>query len=174
MANYKSSYTGAQIDKAIKAAKDTPANAMLKSINGVISAATGDVDYVTPATVDELQAAIDDRSVWWHHHMLYNITPKGTVSANFTGTAVNTSATTDTTSIYSITGVGSLPSMTASVTDRCLTFSFDAGSIPTRSSVSVPSATHTHSVTATGSVSATFTGTKANYQTDDAEESTPV
>lgn len=174
MANYKSSYTGAQIDTAIKAAKDTPANSMLKSVNGVISAATGDVDYVTPATAEALQADIDDRSVWWHHHMVYGITPKGNVSANFTGTAVNTSATTDTTNIYSITGVGSLPAMTASVTNRCLTLSFDAGSVPTRSSVSVPSATHVHSATAEGSVSATFTGTKANYMTDDAEESTPV
>ena len=122
-------------------------------------------------------------------------TPAGTVSSSFTGTAHNhtfsgTPAksgipdTTNVTTIYSITGVGSLPShsytapsLKGSVENQCLTLtfnsgshSFSAGTLPTREAVSLPNTNHTHSVTATGtignatvggSVSSTFTGTEA-------------
>ena len=145
-----------------------------------------------------------------------SITPAGTVSPPiFTGTAHShtfagksvTSEkpdTTNVTTIYSITGVGTLPSaslssgtlpscsytapsLTASVSNQCLTISlsggshsfsagafptltFSAGTLPTREAVSVPNTNHTHSVTATGTignatasgtVSSTFSGTEA-------------
>lgn len=122
-------------------------------------------------------------------------TPEGTVSSSFTGTAHNhtfsgtaVTAGKDTknvATVYSITGVGSLPShsytapkLTGSVENQCLTLTFDAGShsfsagsLPERSSaISVSTANHTHSVTAAGtignataggSVSSTFEGTEA-------------
>ena len=111
----------------------------------------------------------------------HKYTPAGTVSKpTFTGSAVTSGKpdTTNVTSIYSITGVGTLPShsytapaLTASVSNRCLTLSwsagshsFSAGSLPTRSSaISMPNTSHTHSVTAAGTVSQpTFTGTEAS------------
>ena len=126
-------------------------------------------------------------------------TPAGTVSKpTFTGTAVNTGAaggTNGTTTVYSITGVGSLPSatytapthsftapsLTMSASNRTLniTFSagsstftagsldFKAGSLPTRSSgITVATGTHVHEVTAAGTVSQpTFTGTAATVST---------
>ena len=130
-------------------------------------------------------------------------TPAGIVSSSFTGTAHNhtfsgtpaTSGkpdTTNVTTIYSITGVGSLPSaslssgtlpscsytapsLTASVSNQCLTLSlsggshsfsagafpkltFSAGSLPTREAISVPNTNHTHSVTASGTIGNTTTG----------------
>ena len=96
-----------------------------------------------------------------------NYTPAGTISTpTFTGQEVTTGAS-DSQNIYSITGVGSLPSvtytapsLTASVSNKCLTLtfsqgshSFSAGSLPTRSQVSVSSGGHTHKVTAKGTVS---------------------
>lgn len=111
----------------------------------------------------------------------HEYTPAGTVSTpSFTGSAVNSGKpdTTNVTTIYSITGVGSLPSHTytapsfsGTVANQCLTLSFSAGShsfsagsLPSRSSaISMPNANHTHSVTASGSVSQpTFTGTEAS------------
>ena len=94
----------------------------------------------------------------------HKYTPAGTVSQpTFTGSAVTSGASSGTTSVYSITGVGSVPSLTASVANRCLTLTFSAGSVPTRSSVTLPSTSHTHSVTAAGTVSQpAFTGTEAS------------
>lgn len=131
-------------------------------------------------------------------------TPAGTVSKpTFTGTAVTSGKpdTTNVTTIYSITGVGSLPSaslsagtapshtytapsLTASIANKCMTFSwsagshsfsagtyptltFSAGSLPTRSSaISMPNTNHTHSVTAAGTVSQpTFTGSSVSGST---------
>ena len=94
----------------------------------------------------------------------HKYTAKGTVSQpTFTGTAVTSGASSGTTSVYSITGVGSVPSLSASVTNQCLILSFNAGSVPTRSSVTLPSTSHTHSVTAKGTVSQpTFTGTETD------------
>lgn len=128
-----------------------------------------------------------------------SITPAGTVSQpTFTGTAHNhtfsgspaTSGkpdTTNVTTIYSITDVGSLPShsytapsLTGSVENQCLTLTFNAGShsfsagtLPTREAISMPNTNHTHSVTAAGTIGSTtaggtvskpiFTGTAAEH-----------
>lgn len=84
----------------------------------------------------------------------------------FTGTAVTSGGASATTSVYSITGVGSLPShpytapsLTASCTNQCLTLtwsagahSFSAGSLPTRSDAITVATAHTHSVTASGTL----------------------
>lgn len=123
----------------------------------------------------------------------HKYTPAGTVSKpTFTGSAVTSEAPSGTTTVYSITDVGTLPSCTytapsasytapslsTTVENHCLklTFSpgshsfnpgshsFSAGKLPTKGSgVSVATGTHTHSVTAAGSVSQpTFTGTEAS------------
>ena len=93
----------------------------------------------------------------------HKYTAAGSVSQpTFTGTAATSGGPSGTTSVYSITGVGSVPSLSASVTNKCLTLTFRAGSVPTRSSVTLASSDHTHSVTATGTVSKpTFTGSEA-------------
>lgn len=88
-------------------------------------------------------------------------TPAGSVTSTFSGKAVTSAAASGTTSVYSITDVGAAPSMSSSVADQCLTLAFDAGSVPTRSSVTVPSTGHTHSVTADGTVGSSFGGTQA-------------
>lgn len=89
-------------------------------------------------------------------------TPAGGVSQpTFSGTAVTSGGASATTSIYQITGVGSVPSLSAAIANNCMTFTWSAGSVPTRSSVVVAQA-HTHSVTAAGTVSKpTFSGTAA-------------
>lgn len=53
-------------------------------------------------------------------------TPKGSVSAPTVSVAVNTA------SVTPITGVGTLPSFTASVANEVLTLGFSAGSLPTK------------------------------------------
>jgi hypothetical protein len=54
-----------------------------------------------------------------------------------------------------------VPSLSAAIANNCMTFTWSAGSVPTRSSVVVAQA-HTHSVTASGTVSKpTFSGTEA-------------
>lgn len=109
-----------------------------------------------------------------------SITPAGTVSQpTFTGSAVTSGESSAKTTVYSITDVGTLPShtytapsLTASCENQCLTLTFNAGShsfnagiLPTKGSgVSVATGTHTHSVTAAGTVSQpTFTGTAASH-----------
>ena len=106
-----------------------------------------------------------------------NATVTGSVSSTFTGTAHNHTFTgsevtstgpTGTTTVYSITGVGSLPSVTlptVSISYNAGTLSithnagsYTAGTLPTRSSVTVPTSTHTHKVTASGSVGNTTAG----------------
>lgn len=101
-----------------------------------------------------------------HTHTVSH-TPAGTVSKpTFTGTAATSGAPSKTGTVYSITDVGSVPTLSASVANRCLTLSFNAGAVPTRSAVTVASSDHTHSVTATGTVSQpTFTGTAATLTT---------
>ena len=120
-----------------------------------------------------------------------SVTATGTVASSFTGTAhkhtftgsaVTSGGPSGTTSVYSITDVGTLPSCTlptvsVSYSAGTLTIthnagSFSAGSLPNRSSVTLPKSDHTHSVTATGtlndvtatgSVSSTFTGTSHTH-----------
>ena len=78
-------------------------------------------------------------------------TPKGSVSAPSVSVAVNTA------SVTSITGVGTLPSFTASVNDEVLTLGFSAGSLPTKgNAVTVATGIKSASATApefTGSAS---------------------
>lgn len=126
------------------------------AVSDVTSTELGYLDGVT----SNVQTQLDKKSSSTHKHTVSH-TPVGSVKSTFTGSAVTSGASSGTTSVYSITGVGSVPSLTASVTNKCLTFSFSAGSVPTRSSVTLPSTGHTHSVTAAGSVSSAFTGTAA-------------
>ena len=95
-------------------------------------------------------------------------TPGGSVSQpTFTGNAVASGAPSATTTVQSITSVGTTPTLTMSVTNKCLSIVFGAGSTPTRTAVTVPTSTHTHTTTATGTVSKpTFTGTQATISTD--------
>jgi len=85
-------------------------------------------------------------------------TPSGDVGSTFAGSEVTSGGPSATTEIYQITATGSLPSLTTSVANRCLTFTFGAGSVPTRAKVTMPTGTHTHKVTAAGTVTSTFTG----------------
>jgi hypothetical protein len=120
-------------------------------------------------TVDGKHAS--DFSTSTHKHTVSH-TPAGSVSQpTFTGSAVMTSTGANSQkTMYSITSVGSAPSLTASVSKKCLTLTFSAGSVPTRESATVSLGTHTHSVTAAGTVSKpTFSGTAATLTT-----STPV
>ena len=91
-------------------------------------------------------------------------TPKGSVSiATGTGTAnytpsgsvsVTPTVTVNTTTVNSITGVGTLPSLTTSVSDETLTISWNAGTLPTKGA-DTSVATGIKSATATGSFSGT-------------------
>lgn len=91
-------------------------------------------------------------------------TPKGSVSiATGTGTANYTpsgsvsvipTVTMNTTTVNSITGVGTLPSLTTSVSDETLAISWNAGTLPTKGA-DTSVATGIKSATATGSFSGT-------------------
>lgn len=118
----------------------------------------------------EVDNKLAEKSSTTHRHTVAH-TPAGTISQpTFTGSEVDSGTPSETTSVYSITGVGSAPSLTTSVSNRCLVFSWKAGSVPTRSSVAVASSNHKHKVTASGTVSKpTFTGTAATLTT-----STPI
>ena len=146
----KPSFTGT---KATISASHTPAGTVSKpSFTG--SAVTSGAPSGTGATTTVASSS--------HTH---EYTPVGTVSKpTFTGSEVTSGAASGTTTVYSITAVGSLPTLTASVANKCLTLTFGAGSLPTKGSgVSVATGAHTHKVTAAGSVSQpTFTGTEAS------------
>ena len=97
-----------------------------------------------------------------------NYTPAGTVSKpTFTGDSVASGGPSSTTTIYSITGTGSLPNWYGTYTSssQTLAFTFSKGSLPTRSSaISMPGTNHTHTTKATGTVSQpTFTGTGKQF-----------
>lgn len=93
---------------------------------------------------------------------LHEYTPSGTVSKpTFTGETVETLSTLTTSSVNSVKTAGTQTSLTASVSSRCLTLTFTPNTLMTYEEISIPTPTHTHSVTAAGSVSQpTFTGTK--------------
>lgn len=95
---------------------------------------------------------------------VHKYTPEGSVSQpTFTGTSVTSGAASATQTVKSVTNVGSAPSLTASVTNRCLKLTFGAGSVPTVESIIVADGIHTHTVTASGTVSKpTFTGTEGS------------
>ena len=100
-----------------------------------------------------------------HTHTISSIS--GTISKpSFTGTAVSSGIPSATTDVNSITGVGTLPSLSAEVKNKCLEFTFSAGALPSYNTVTVASNGHTHSVTATGSVSQpTFSNGSASIGT---------
>ena len=172
-----------------------------------VALAGSPTDIATTVTEIPSTATIVPTNAFTHKHSVTaagtvsstSITPAGTVSQpTFTGTAHNhtfsgspaTSGkpdTTNVTTIYSITNVGSLPShsytapsLTGSVENQCLTLTFNAGShsfstgtLPTREAISTPNTNHTHTVTATGTIGSTtaggtvsqptFTGTAASH-----------
>lgn len=115
----ESTFTGKEVTS------DTPSKTT--SINSITSAGSVPTrEKTTPASGT-------------HTH---SFTPAGTVSSTFKGTQGTTSTdTTNTATVYSITGVGS---------------------VPTISEVKPSSGTHTHSLTAEGTVSSSFTGTPGN------------
>lgn len=91
----------------------------------------------------------------------HSLTAAGTVSApTFTGSECTTTSLSGTTTVNSVSNVGSAPSWSASIgTDKCMTFTWSAGSVPSCTAVNVSTGTHTHKLTPAGSVSApTFTG----------------
>lgn len=118
---------------------------------GTVSKPSFTGDTVTSGTPSGTAATVASST---HTH---KYTPAGTVSKpTFTGSAVTSGASSGTTSVYSATA---LPSLDMEAVNQCLVITFSEGS---RSSVTLPSTSHTHSVTAAGSVSQpTFTGTEA-------------
>ena len=155
-ASHNHSFTGTEVTLNTKL---TPAGSVSSTFTG--TAASHNHGFTGTAVTSGAPSGTATVASSTHTH---KYTPAGTVSQpTFTGTAVTSGASSGTTSVYSITDVGSVSSLTASVTNRCLTLTFNAGSVPTRSSVTLPSTSHTHSVTAAGTVSQpTFTGTEAS------------
>lgn len=102
----------------------------------------------------------------------HSVTAAGTISApKFTGTAVTSAASNTNSTIQQITGVGTLPTLTKSCASKCLTLTFSQGTLPTREGVNVALNTHTHSVTAAGTVAApVFTGTAVTSTTPSATQ----
>lgn len=78
-----------------------------------------------------------------------------TANASFTGNSGTTSGINGNVGVYSITEVGSLPNLQSSLSDNCLTVTFNAGSLPTRETVTVAGSAHTHTITPSGKVSVT-------------------
>ena len=93
----------------------------------------------------------------------------------FGHTATASAGPSDTTTVYSITNVGSAPSLSMSVTNHQLQISFSAGSVPTRSGVTVPNSTHTHNYDKLTSIAApTFSHTSTNSGKPSATTSVPT
>lgn len=92
----------------------------------------------------------------------HSLTAAGTVSTpTFTGSECTTSSLSGTTTVNSMSSAGSAPSWSATIgaTDKCMTFTWNAGSVPTSTAMTVATGTHTHNLTPAGSVSKpTFTG----------------
>ena len=155
-ASHNHSFTGTEVTLSTDF---TPAGSVSSTFTG--TAASHNHSFTGSAVTSEAPSGTATVASSTHTH---KYTPAGTVSQpTFTGSAVTSGASSGTTSVYSITGVGSVPSLTASVENQCLTITFSAGSVPTRSSVTLPSTSHTHSVTAAGTVSQpTFSGTEAS------------
>lgn len=169
--NVTSSFTGTASEHGHSfSGSEATISAVYTPSGSVSSTFTG-----TAKTSDEPSATTTVASSTHTH----KYTPAGTVSQpTFTGVVATSEEASDTTTVYSITDTGTLPShsytapsLSASVTGRCLTLtfsagshSFNAGTLPTKSSgVSVSTGSHTHSVTAKGTVSKpTFTGTEAS------------
>lgn len=81
-----------------------------------------------------------------------DITPSGVIGAP-----------SDTVDIKEISDVGTLPSLTGSVTDNILSFTFDPGTLPEQTSVTVANSEHIHTFTGnTISHTHTFTGLESS------------
>ena len=166
------------VDHAVKADKDgndqNIASTYIKglSVSGKTVTYTKGNDTTGTITINEATKATQDGS---GNVITDTYATKATYNAHkhtFTGSEVTSKAASTTSghtaSIYSITGVGTLPSHTytapslsGSVSNRCLTLtwsagshSFSAGTLPTRSSsaYTVSTSSHTHGVTAAGSL----------------------
>lgn len=85
-----------------------------------------------------------------------NYTPKGTVS-------ITPSVTLNTTSVNSITSVGTLPNFSTSVSGETLTLGWNAGTLPTKGADTTV-ATGVNSATATGTFTGTATQLTATYE----------
>lgn len=101
---------------------------------------------------------LDAKSAKTHKHTVSH-TPAGTVSTP------TITVTPNTTTVNSITAVGTLPSLSTSVTNRCLTLTWNAGTLPTKGA-NTTVATGIKSATAT---QPTFTGTAATLTTSAAD-----
>lgn len=176
-ASHKHTFTGTEashkhtitVSEAELSTSYTPAGTVTVTLN-TGSKTSGAASTSSGHTVSVAAAA--------HTH---SYTPAGTNSKpTFTGSEGTTTSIDGTTSLYQITGVGSVPSLkytagtaygTKSVDKKCLIIgnvdvdnitAWSAGSVPTRASVTVASSTHSHKYTPSGEVSApTFTGTAA-------------
>lgn len=93
----------------------------------------------------------------------------------FGHTATASAGPSATTTVYSVTNVGSAPSLTMSVSNHQLQISFSAGSVPTRSGVTVPTSTHTHNYDKLTSIAApTFSHTSTNSGKPSATTNVPT
>lgn len=158
-ATLKHTFTGAA---GSATASYTPAGAVTSTFAGTEANTLGPLGTTAdPATITVAASG--------HTHSL---TAVGTISApKFTGTAVNSGASNTNSSIQQITGVGTLPTLTKSCANKCLTLTFGQGTLPTRAAVDVALSTHVHSVTAAGTVAApTFTGTAVTSATPSATQ----
>lgn len=92
----------------------------------------------------------------------HKLTAAGTITApTFTGSECTTSSLSGTTTVNSVSSVGSAPSWNATIgTDKCMTFTWSAGSVPTLTAMTVATGTHIHKLTPAGTISEPkFTGT---------------
>lgn len=124
--------------------------------------ALGDLAYKSSATGSYTPAGSVSQPVFTGNEMtsLGSFTPEGSISAPVISVA--TAGTT--TTVNSITAVGTLPTMTMTVSEETLTFGFDAGTLPTKGeNVTVKTGDASYSATAPsfvgsqGSVSVTGT-----------------
>lgn len=145
-------YTGA----SIKEVMSTHTHSVTHKPAGSVSSTFTGKEVTTSSISGTVSAAPAN-----HTH---SVTISGTTSTPaFSGEAVNSGTPSDAQDIYQITGVGSVATQTYSIDSEVpqrMIITFNGGSVPTRAKVTIPTAAHTHSVTAKGSVSApTFSGT---------------
>ena len=141
----------------------SPSGSVSVSLSSANSTSSGAVSYIsaigtkefsgTQATIKPKVTAAGDVTISTGSGTA-NYTPAGSVSTP----TISVSSAGATTTVNSITDVGSLPSFSATVSNENLTLSFDAGALPTKGSnttVKTGDATYTAS-------QPSFTGTGAN------------
>lgn len=113
--------------------------------NGAVSATwTPSTGQTTGTNKSTVTVASSD-----HTH---SFVPAGTVSGGFSGSTTNTASSTASVEIKQMSTVGTLPALTMSVSSKCLTFGWSAGTLPTSSTVYAATVGHVHSFTPTGSL----------------------